>query len=83
MVKQLCESMHSKLISEVKQMRGNKLKPDENIFDGGLFTGQEAAKLGLVDGVGSMIEILEKKYPGCRLGLEKRKSVINALLRTY
>jgi len=44
-------------------LRGSKLSKDEKIFDGTLFTGEESKKLGLVDGVGSMIEILERKYP--------------------
>ena len=45
-------------------MRGAKLKgAREKIFDGSVFTGEEAEKLGLVDGVGSMMEILSEKYP--------------------
>lgn len=83
MVKEVCESMHEKLIRQVKKLRGNKLQKNDKIFDGSLFTGQEAKQLGLVDGVGSMVEILEKKYPGCRLGMEKKKSIVNAFLKTY
>lgn len=31
--------MHTKLINQVKDLRGNKLKNDDTIFNGTLFTG--------------------------------------------
>ena len=32
--------------------------------------------MGLVDEVGSMIEVLEKTYPGCKIQTEKPKALL-------
>ena len=55
----ITDKIHSKFIEHVEEQRGAKLKgAREKLFDGSVFLGEEAQQLGLVDGVGSMIEIL-------------------------
>ena len=57
-LKKLCEGAHGKFVDMVKRERGNKLKPDELTFSGEVFTGEEALTRGLVDELGSMIQVL-------------------------
>ena len=38
--------------------RENKIKDDPSTFSGDIFTGQEAVERGLIDEVGTMVEVL-------------------------
>ena len=49
----LLDRVHRQFIQVVKAGRGNRLADDEEIFSGLFWTGEEAKKLGLVDGFGS------------------------------
>ena len=42
----------------VKKHRGNKLKDDPSTFSGDVFSGPEGFERGLIDEVGSMVEVL-------------------------
>ena len=76
----MCSSTHQKFISHVKKYRQDKLKIDDKIFSGEVYNGEEAKEIGLIDGVGSMVEVLEQKYPGCKIDLEVPKSFPGSLL---
>lgn len=52
--------MHEKFINHVKKYRGKKVKNDDKVFTGEIYNGEEAKEVGLIDDVGSMIEVLEK-----------------------
>jgi len=52
-VKKLLEDIHQQFIEVVKKGRGDRLKDDTRLFTGLIWTGEEAVKLGLVDGLGS------------------------------
>jgi ClpP class serine protease len=54
----------------VKRKRGNKLKGDESTFSGDVWTGEEALQRGLVDEVGSLVEVLAARHPGAKLEVE-------------
>lgn len=45
--------IHNQFISEVRQGRGDRLKEDEDIFTGLIWTGEQALEKGLIDGLGS------------------------------
>ena len=80
-LKKLCEGAHGKFISYVKQQRGNKVKDDPSTFSGDIFTGQEAKERGLIDEVGSMVDILEQRHPGAKLDIEpEQRSILNRVL---
>ena len=57
-LKKLCEGSHAKFVDYVKKQRGNKIKDDPSTFSGDIFTGQEAVERGLIDEVGTMVEVL-------------------------
>ena len=51
----LLDSVHQQFIDAVKQGRGDRLRPgDEELFSGLFWGGEDALRLGLVDGFGSV-----------------------------
>jgi protease-4 len=52
-VQHLLDDIHQQFIAVVKSGRGDKLKTDENLFTGYVWTGEQAVDLGLVDELGS------------------------------
>ncbi len=56
--------LHSNFIEIVKNSRGNKLKEIEknNIFTGEFWSGNQALKLGLIDGLGNADQVLKEKF---------------------
>jgi signal peptide peptidase SppA len=56
--------LHADFIKVVETSRGSKLKnPDKNnIFTGEFWTGATALKLGLIDGIGNIDQILREKF---------------------
>lgn len=49
----LLNDVHLQFINAVKEGRGNRLKVNDEIFTGLIWTGDQALKLGLIDGLGS------------------------------
>ena len=56
-VKTLLEDIHQQFIRVVKEGRGERLKDDENLFTGLIWTGEDALDLGLIDGLGSASKV--------------------------
>jgi protease-4 len=52
-VKSLLESIHEQFISAVKSGRGERLKDNQKLFSGLVWTGEESLPMGLADKVGS------------------------------
>ncbi len=63
-LKDIQEQIHDNFIEYVKSRRGNKLNESriDDIFSGLFWIGNKAVDLGLSDGIGSINEILEKKF---------------------
>ena len=51
-MKRLLEQVHAQFVKAVREGRGDRLKDDPQIFSGLIWTGEEAVRLGLVDGLG-------------------------------
>lgn len=81
-MKGLCEQMHAKFVANVRQARGNKIKDvDGSTFSGDVWTGEEALRRGLVDEVGSMVQVLAQRHPGATLDVEpERKSLLQRVI---
>jgi len=58
------EQIHDNFITYVKLRRSSKLKEDklDDIFSGLFWVGNKAIDLGLADGIGSINQVLEKKF---------------------
>lgn len=52
-VRRMLETIHQQFISVVKEGRGDRLKGNEELFSGLVWTGQESIELGLVDELAS------------------------------
>ena len=63
-LKDIQEQIHENFIGFVKIRRGKKLnrKKIKDIFSGLFWVGDKAIELGLADGIGSIHQILEKKF---------------------
>jgi len=52
-IKGLLKGIHQQFIDTVRKGRGKKLKEDDKLFSGLIWTGEESVEIGLVDGLGS------------------------------
>ncbi|MGV9827334.1 MULTISPECIES: S49 family peptidase [unclassified Gordonia (in: high G+C Gram-positive bacteria)] len=62
-LKALQEQLHSAFIGWVRQRRGKKLNEDEDLFNGDIWIGEHATRVGLVDGVGVMRSVVAERFP--------------------
>lgn len=52
-VQRMLDEIHQQFINSVRQGRGKALKENKDMFSGLVWTGEDAKKLGLIDGFGS------------------------------
>lgn len=57
------DETHQQFINAVKDGRGDRLVVTEDVFSGMVFTGSQAIKIGLIDGLASVTEILNARFP--------------------
>ena len=58
----LQNEIHEHFIAHVKSRRGKKLNEEEPLFTGLFWTGKKAKKLGLIDEIGAMQDVLTEKF---------------------
>lgn len=57
------EDVHDSFKELVRSRRGDRLRAPENeMFSGRIYSGNQAAAAGLVDGVGSYREVMKKRF---------------------
>jgi protease-4 len=62
-IKAVIDEVHKSFIQAVMNGRKGKLVGDENeLFSGDFWSGEGALKLGLVDGLGNLSDVLEKEF---------------------
>ncbi len=61
-MERLLEGVHKQFIALVKARRGDKLKSGVELFDGSIFTGEEALEAGLIDGLGDARSVLRERF---------------------
>ncbi len=54
--------VHQTFINDVKQGRGSRLKDNPDLFTGLFWSGQQALALGLIDGLGSPLDVARDHY---------------------
>lgn len=62
MQQQMLDEVHQLFIDAVKRGRGAKLANDPDLFSGRYWIGQDALKLGLIDGYGSVASVARDQY---------------------
>jgi len=59
----ILDDIHTSFKQAVRERRGDRLKgPDEELFEGQIWTGRAAVDTGLVDRIGNMHEVLRQRY---------------------
>jgi signal peptide peptidase SppA len=72
--------LHRQFVAWVRERRGPKLDDSGELFDGEVWIGQKAVDLGLVDGLGTLREIVGKRYPDAEISaVEGRKPLLARL----
>lgn len=65
---QIQEGIHEEFSDWVVARRGKKLRaPQSDLFNGDVWLGRRAVELGVVDGIGTLREVLEERFPGATL----------------
>jgi signal peptide peptidase SppA len=60
---EIMTDIHTDFKGTVRQRRGDRLKaPDEELFEGQIWTGRKAAELGVIDGLGDLHGILRARF---------------------
>ena len=62
MLKNIQNDIQQAFIDLVSSRRGKRLTNDVDLFTGAFWSGTEAVKLGLIDGIGEMREILRERF---------------------
>jgi len=57
------DETHQQFINAVKEGRGDRLTITDDVFSGMVFTGSQAQKIGLIDGLSSVNELLNSRFP--------------------
>ena len=62
MLKNIQNDIQQAFIDLVTSRRGKRLTNDVDLFTGAFWSGTEAVKLGLIDGIGEMRETLRERF---------------------
>jgi signal peptide peptidase SppA len=73
--------LHDQFVAWVRDRRGKKLADGAaDLFSGEVWTGSKAVELGLVDGLGTLREVLTRRYPDAHvLAVEPRRPLLARL----
>ncbi|WP_019813564.1 S49 family peptidase [Saccharomonospora saliphila] len=72
--------LHDMFVEWVRQRRGARLAEDDQLFSGDVWLGPRAAELGLVDGVGTLREVVSQRYPDAEIVFAEPKKPLVARL---
>jgi len=79
-LKKMHSQLHELFVEWVKERRGDRLVTDEDLFTGDVWLGNKALELGLVDGLGSLREVISERYPDAKISVADPKKPLLARL---
>ncbi|MGW4396006.1 S49 family peptidase [Amycolatopsis nivea] len=79
-LKNMHSQLHELFVEWVKERRGDRLTDSTDLFTGDVWLGQKAVDLGLVDGLGSLREIVRERYPDAEISVAEPKKPLLARL---
>ncbi|MFI5611186.1 S49 family peptidase [Amycolatopsis sp. NPDC051903] len=79
-LKRMHSQLHELFVEWVKERRGGRLIDTEDLFTGDVWLGQKALDLGLVDGLGSLRQIVTERYPDAEISVAEPKKPLLARL---
>ncbi len=78
-LKGMHEQLHQLFADWVKERRGSRLA-DADLFSGDVWLGAKAEELGLVDGIGTLREVVAKRFPEAEITVAEPKKPLLAKL---
>jgi signal peptide peptidase SppA len=79
-LKKMHTQLHDLFVSWVKERRGDRLTATEDLFTGDVWLGAKATELGLIDGLGSLRQIITERYPDAEISVAEPKRPLLARL---
>ncbi|MET7990672.1 S49 family peptidase [Amycolatopsis sp. NPDC005232] len=79
-LKKMHSQLHELFVDWVKERRGSRLADTEDLFTGDVWLGQKALDLGLIDGLGSLRQIVTERYPDAEISVAEPKKPLLARL---
>lgn len=75
-VQQMLGDIHQQFIDSVKAGRGERLKPNKDLFTGLIWTGAQSVQLGLADKIGSVRQVARDEFEAeTMVNFSQRKSL--------
>lgn len=79
-LEKLQTQLHELFTEWVRERRGSRLKDDSELFSGDVWLGSKALELGLIDGLGTLREVIGKRYPDAEITVAEPKKPLLAKL---
>jgi signal peptide peptidase SppA len=79
-LKKMHSQLHELFVSWVKERRGDRLTETEDLFTGDVWLGAKALELGLIDGLGSLRQVVTERYPDAEISVAEPKRPLLARL---
>ncbi|MFE6609775.1 S49 family peptidase [Amycolatopsis sp. NPDC057786] len=79
-LKKMHGQLHELFVDWVTERRGDRLSGSEDLFTGDVWLGARAVELGLIDGVGSLRQVLSERYPDAEIAIAEPKKPLLARL---
>ncbi|MFF5989723.1 S49 family peptidase [Prauserella flavalba] len=76
----LHNQLHEMFVDWVRERRGDRLTSEEELFTGDVWLGAKAQRLGLVDALGSLRDVLAERYPDAEIVFAEPKKPLLARL---
>lgn len=79
-LKKMHGQLHELFVDWVTERRGDRLSGSEDLFTGDVWLGARAVELGLIDGVGSLRQVITERYPDAEIAVAEPKKPLLARL---
>ncbi|WP_037315648.1 S49 family peptidase [Amycolatopsis orientalis] len=79
-LKKMHGQLHELFVDWVTERRGDRLSGSEDLFTGDVWLGARAVELGLIDGVGSLRQVITERYPDAEISVAEPKKALLARL---
>ncbi|EME59961.1 serine protease [Amycolatopsis decaplanina DSM 44594] len=79
-LKKMHGQLHELFVDWVTERRGDRLSGSDDLFTGDVWLGARAVELGLIDGVGSLRQVITERYPDAEIAVAEPKKPLLARL---
>ncbi|MGW5715580.1 S49 family peptidase [Amycolatopsis sp. NPDC003865] len=79
-LKKMHAQLHELFVGWVKERRGDRLADTDDLFTGDVWLGAKAVELGLIDGLGSLRQIVTDRFPDAEISVAEPKKALLARL---